>query len=99
MMQSIVIHKLQINHERSMVELDDPSMDFDFSNIKEVYMEWGSSYPAPIGVPEDEWNELYTTYYDDIYDMDLGIEYDFGIGSDIIAMVTNDGELIEMYNN
>mgnify|MGYP000083946935 CR=1 FL=1 len=99
MTQNIVIHKLQINHERSMVELDDPSIDFDFSNIKEVYTEWGSSYPAPIGVPEDEWIELYTTYYDDIYDMDLGIEYDFGIGSDIIAMVTNDGELIEMYDN
>ena len=29
----------------------------------------------------------------------LGIEYDFGIGGDIVAMVTNDGELIEMYDN
>ena len=42
---------------------------------------------------------IVSAYYDDIYDMDLGIEYDFGIGSEIIAMVTNDGELIEMYDN
>ena len=98
----MIIDKLQIIHERSIIELDDKSVDFDFSNIKEVYVDSGS-YPVPIDISDEKWDELYDIYYDDIYNDDiseeLGIKYDTGVHGDLVAMITNDGELIEMYDN
>lgn len=98
----MIIDKLQITHERSIIELDDESVDFDFSNIKDVYVD-GGSYPVPIDISDEKWDELYNIYYDDIYNDDiseeLGIKYDAGVHGDLVAMITNDGELIEMYDN
>lgn len=99
------IHKFQVTHERSVIQAEDPTVDFDFSNIKDAYVvQTSSTYPAPVlpsstGITDEEFERLFNIHFDDIYDMDLGIEYDFGIGGDIVAMVTNDGELIEMYDN
>lgn len=57
----MIIDKLQITHERSTIELDDTSVDFDFSNIKEVYVD-GGSYPVPIDISDEKWDELYDIY-------------------------------------
>ena len=99
--QIMKINKLQTHHERSVIETEDPSVNFDFSNIKEAYvLHRLSGYPVPVGISDEKWNNLYELIGDDIYETDrTGIEYDYGVDGKLVAMVTNDGELIEMYDN
>ena len=95
------INKLQTHHERSVIEPEDPSVNFDFSNIKEAYvLKTWSGYPVHVGISDEKWNDLYALIGDDIYETErTGIEYDYGVDGPLVAMVTNDGELIEMYDN
>lgn len=90
------IHKFQVTHERSVIQAEDPTVDFDFSDIKDAYVvQTSSTYPIPLA-SDEEWDEAYEIYGDDAYDE---FECDYGIGGYIVAMVTHDGELIEMYDN